>query len=218
MWSREQGFTRNLTPRFVSNYLYVASSPVFLALCRTGFGRGEGFPPAIVRRCSRVVVYAPSRPRGPVWMNYVETKHRAFDLLVRRSAGDRISALIPSLPQSITMFRGLSIRTRLLTPRPPPCRYSGTAPKRPSPYRLLSPISFLSSFAPLHVSGWRLVPLPSFTSIQNVGSDTGDLQDRRIVRVLGFDEYDDALKFICGLGDIIRAQDVSFATSFQADR
>ncbi|WWC62596.1 uncharacterized protein I303_105193 [Kwoniella dejecticola CBS 10117] len=50
------------------------------------------------------------------------------------------------------------------TPRPP---------KRPSPYRLLQPHAFLSDFAPLHISGWRLDTLPSSSWNQDRYKDQG---------------------------------------------
>jgi hypothetical protein len=88
--------------------------------------------------------------------------------------------------------------------------------KKPSPYRLLTPISFLSSFAPLHVSGWRLVPLKLASRSDTVKGEgkaeagRGDLQDRKLLRVYGFDEYSEVLSFIAKLGETIAAQDVRY--------
>lgn len=61
-------------------------------------------------------------------------------------------------------------------------------PKRASPYRLLTPTSFLSAFAPLHVQGWRLLPLPAASSSTSISDQYGDLQDRRIVRIYELDQ------------------------------
>ena len=63
---------------------------------------------------------------------------------------------------------------------------SPVMPKRPSPYRLFTPTTFLASFADLHVAGWRLLPLASSPTSGQISQTTGDLQDRRLVRVYEF--------------------------------
>jgi hypothetical protein len=86
--------------------------------------------------------------------------------------------------------------------------------KRTSPYRLLSPLSFLSSFAPLHTQGWRLIPInetrPGISiSADDIRAENGDLQDRRLIRVWGFEQYGEALGFLSRIGLIAQEQDVS---------
>ncbi|KAL7423120.1 hypothetical protein Q5752_002419 [Cryptotrichosporon argae] len=88
---------------------------------------------------------------------------------------------------------------RVAVPRAVPfARAAATAtkPKRPSPYRLPHLSTFLPAFAPLHVAGWRLDRVPGATSARepllrgasdDVLSDGGDLQDRRLVRVWTFE-------------------------------
>jgi hypothetical protein len=93
-------------------------------------------------------------------------------------------------------------------------------PKRPSPYRLLSPITFLSAFAPLHVSGWRLLSLPSkssSTTVKDIDEAHGDLQDRRLVRVYGFEDYGTAIKLLNDAKTAIEEEDVSVAVSEYSD-
>jgi hypothetical protein len=63
---------------------------------------------------------------------------------------------------------------------------STSTPKRPSPYRLLTPTTFLSSFAPLHVQGWRLQTLDGAGDQSEISESRSDLQDRRLVRVYEF--------------------------------
>ena len=63
---------------------------------------------------------------------------------------------------------------------------SSAAPKKPSPYRLFTPTTFLASFADLHVAGWRLLPLSKASLSSEISQATGDLQDRRLVKVYEF--------------------------------
>ncbi|KAK1925696.1 hypothetical protein DB88DRAFT_509352 [Papiliotrema laurentii] len=104
------------------------------------------------------------------------------------------STVLPSSAQKLDLW---ALRTGHSSPvvESPARRYLSNTPemtdprrpKRPSPYRLVTPTSFLSSFAPLHVSGWRLASLPGKTSAtDSISESTGDLQDRRLVRVYEF--------------------------------
>ena len=118
-----------------------------------------------------------------------------------------------------------------------------TAPrvKRPSPYRLLLIHTFLSSFAPLHVAGWRLVSVPKTTSSQlstisirdsvdeevrdvHVGMyreadhQPGDLQDRRLIRSYQFAQgrlgWQDCSQFISRICVEVQSEDVRLLTPY----
>ncbi|WOO77369.1 uncharacterized protein LOC62_01G000956 [Vanrija pseudolonga] len=90
-------------------------------------------------------------------------------------------------------------------------------PKKPSPYRLPHLPAFLSAFAPLHASGWRLGHLPSPLgsdageggSTHGAGSDMlsgADLQGRVLVRAYGFPATRDGWRGLAALAaDITRA-------------
>ncbi|WWD04907.1 hypothetical protein V865_002978 [Kwoniella europaea PYCC6329] len=92
-------------------------------------------------------------------------------------------------------------------------------PKRPSPYRLLQPHTFLSQFAPLHISGWRLDSIAQQERLINPLSavdealdvEGGDLQDRRLVRAFMMGEgkvgWKDAISFAQRAGEIIEEED-----------
>ncbi|WWC96142.1 hypothetical protein V866_003009 [Kwoniella sp. B9012] len=92
-------------------------------------------------------------------------------------------------------------------------------PKRPSPYRLLQPHMFLSQFAPLHISGWRLDSIAQQERLINPLSavdealdvEGGDLQDRRLVRAFMMGEgkvgWKDAMKYVQKAGEIIEEED-----------
>ncbi|WVQ65741.1 uncharacterized protein L199_003919 [Kwoniella botswanensis] len=92
-------------------------------------------------------------------------------------------------------------------------------PKRPSPYRLLQPHKFLSQFAPLHISGWRLDSIaqqerlinPLLAVDEALDVEGGDLQDRRLVRVFtmgdGKEGWKDAMSFVQKAGEIIEEED-----------
>lgn len=97
----------------------------------------------------------------------------------------RTAALAPSVQRSTAIWslRTMTSSAAMSFPSEP----SRVTPKRPSPYRLFTPTTFLASFADLHVAGWRLLPLPSAsTSSDYISQATGDLQDRRLVRVYEF--------------------------------
>jgi hypothetical protein len=98
---------------------------------------------------------------------------------------------------------------------------STAKPRRPSPYRLIPPHTFLASFAPLHVAGWRLVPIapePDATKIVRGAVEEGmaDLQDRRLVRLyefeLGKQGWGDLMRFMRQVGEVVAVQDVSIAS------
>jgi hypothetical protein len=101
-------------------------------------------------------------------------------------------------------------------------------PRRPSPYRLLPPHTFLAHFAPLHVVGWRLDLLPSIVQMSDGNSGNNgdgaelrrevqegmaDLQDRRLVRMWEFGEGKDGwrglMRFAQTVGQIVEEEDVS---------
>ncbi|WWC70788.1 uncharacterized protein I206_104740 [Kwoniella pini CBS 10737] len=98
---------------------------------------------------------------------------------------------------------------------------SSASPKRPSPYRLIQPHSFLSEFAPLHISGWRLDsvveqnrlinPISNIDDAPRGGSEGGDLQDRRLIRVFlmgdGKEGWRDTMKFVAQVGKIVEQED-----------
>lgn len=92
--------------------------------------------------------------------------------LITRPASLRVLSAAASDGQKFTM-------ATLTHPSP-------VMPKRPSPYRLFTPTTFLASFADLHVAGWRLLPLNSAPASGQISQSTGDLQDRRLVRVYEF--------------------------------
>lgn len=139
--------------------------------------------------------------------------HTSYFIIMLRSISSRLRP-----PSSVCMLRRLGYRYQTTFPTSQAQPIPAKKPKRPSPYRLLSPLSFLSAFAPLHVQGWRLQHLPSHypsqspspTSGDNAGIsiEHGDLQDRRLVRAIGFEEYSELLSFVAQLGKIIQAQDV----------
>ncbi|TXT13538.1 hypothetical protein VHUM_00905 [Vanrija humicola] len=91
-----------------------------------------------------------------------------------------------TLSASAAATRASSSSASASTTTPPP------RPKRPSPYRLPHLPAFLSAFAPLHASGWRLDRLPGDGTTG--GSNTGrssmlsgaDLQGRVLVRAFAF--------------------------------
>ncbi|GFZ45258.1 hypothetical protein JCM24511_02984 [Saitozyma sp. JCM 24511] len=99
-------------------------------------------------------------------------------------------------------------------------------PRRPSPYRLLPPHTFLAHFAPLHVAGWRLDLLPSIVQLsegrsgnngdgaelrREVQEGMADLQDRRLVRMWEFGEGKDGwrglMRFAQTVGQIVEEED-----------
>ncbi|WVW84712.1 hypothetical protein I302_106747 [Kwoniella bestiolae CBS 10118] len=94
-------------------------------------------------------------------------------------------------------------------------------PKRPSPYRLIQPHTFLSQFAPLHISGWRLDslsqqerlvnPLSSVDEALDVEGEGGDLQNRRLVRAFvmgeGREGWRDVMRFTQRAGEVIEQED-----------
>jgi len=98
-------------------------------------------------------------------------------------------------------------------------------PRKPSPYRLLSPESFISDFAPLHVAGWRLDQLPytpTRTSTEEAASDQAEnvnttkgqssLQGRRLVRMYEFprgkEGWTKLMQTLSEAGTIIEQEDV----------
>lgn len=94
------------------------------------------------------------------------------------------------------------------------------APRRPSPYRLIPPHTFLAEFAPLHVAGWRLDHLPDAAGAGDGGSHNGavaegmaDLQDRRLVRLYEFElgkrGWCDIRRLVDQLGEVVEKHDVS---------
>ncbi|WVQ83008.1 hypothetical protein IAT38_005146 [Cryptococcus sp. DSM 104549] len=123
--------------------------------------------------------------------------------------------------------RGCRVTPSIYLPRPAlpiltPTRHYSTpppAPKRPSPYRLVQPHAFLSAFAPLHVSGWRLDLLepqerlinPQGVVDEALGGDGGDLQGRRLVRAFemgeGKEGWNRVLEFVERVGRVIEEQD-----------
>ncbi|OCF42043.1 hypothetical protein I317_04129 [Kwoniella heveanensis CBS 569] len=93
-------------------------------------------------------------------------------------------------------------------------------PKRPSPYRLLQPHTFIAEFAPLHTEGWRLDAISSQERMINPLSpisisldeqNSGDLQDRRLVRAFALGEgkegWMDTMKLAQRAGQVIEEQD-----------
>ncbi|ORY31358.1 hypothetical protein BCR39DRAFT_453448, partial [Naematelia encephala] len=87
---------------------------------------------------------------------------------------------------------------------------STTRPKRPSPYRLLQPHTFLASFAPLHVQGWRLDMITTSTQEFEDHSRGVDLQDRRLVRIYDFpperEGWVGLSRFFTKISDIIQEE------------
>lgn len=89
----------------------------------------------------------------------------------------------------------------------------GTTPKRPSPYRLISLPTFLADFAPLHVKGWRLEPLPGLLPNQKPQAEgMAQLQDRRLVRRYDFEQGKDGWRkligFVQSAGEVVDKEDV----------
>ncbi|WVF69217.1 hypothetical protein IAT40_003993 [Kwoniella sp. CBS 6097] len=93
-------------------------------------------------------------------------------------------------------------------------------PKRPSPYRLLQPQTFIAEFAPLHTEGWRLDAISSQERMINPLSPVsisvdehtgGDLQDRRLVRAFmlgeGKEGWRDTMRLAQRAGEVIEEQD-----------
>ena len=87
------------------------------------------------------------------------------------------------------------------------------SPKKPSPYRLLSPQSFVADFAPLHVHGWRLDHLSAPRLPEQRPHPPADLQDRRLVRSYRFeatkDGWRDLMRLATNIGEHAEAEDVS---------
>ena len=106
----------------------------------------------------------------------------------------------------------------------PPCRgfaidsarlSNPTSPssRRPSPYRLIPLPTFLADFAPLHVKGWRLEPLPGLLPNQKPQAEgMAQLQDRRLVRRYDFEQGKDGwrkmIAFVQTAGGIVEKEDV----------
>lgn len=116
-------------------------------------------------------------------------------------------------PATATRLRAAALIT---TPTRASSSSPAPRPKKPSPYRLPHLPSFLSSFAPLHASGWRLdrLPLPLSSSgaggsTHSAGSDMlsgADLQDRVLVRAFAFPPTREGWRDLAALmGDIARA-------------
>jgi len=91
--------------------------------------------------------------------------------------------------------------------------HTSPTPKRPSPYRLIPLSTFLADFAPLHVKGWRLEPLPGLLPNQKQ-QDQGmaQLQDRRLVRRYDFEQGKDGWRRLIGFaqtaGEVVEKEDV----------
>ncbi|WVQ96719.1 hypothetical protein IAU59_003826 [Kwoniella sp. CBS 9459] len=101
-------------------------------------------------------------------------------------------------------------------------RPNSSPPKRPSPYRLLQPHTFIAEFAPLHTEGWRLDAISSQERMINPLSpisispspdeqSSGDLQGRRLVRAFvlgeGKEGWRDTMRLAQRAGDVIEEQD-----------
>lgn len=85
--------------------------------------------------------------------------------------------------------------------------------KRPSPYRLIPLPTFLADFAPLHVKGWRLEPLPGLLPNQKQQAEgMAQLQDRRLIRRYDFEQGKDGWRKLIGFvqtaGGIVEKEDV----------
>lgn len=100
--------------------------------------------------------------------------------------------------------------------------------KRPSPYRLLQPHTFLAAFAPLHVAGWRLDVLPSVSTSTGPRREEGlrleegmnDLQGRRLIRAYQFPEgregWRELVDFMQSIGRVVEEEDVGHVMAGEA--
>lgn len=140
--------------------------------------------------------------------------------LLRARAPILVRGKFPSVAIGSTVPPQREVRHNSSTPTspPPPNR----KPKKLSPYRLIPPHTFLAEFAPLHVAGWRLDHLPSnsvtarTTERSAVEEGMADLQDRRLVRLYEFEMskegWEDCMKYVKKIGDIVAKEDVSTLT------
>jgi hypothetical protein len=147
---------------------------------------------------------------------YIMYRHRLipqaiYSLIRARASPSQI--LLPNRP----FEAGVSSRALTSTAPDSPAR-----PKRPSPYRLIPPHTFLADFAPLHVAGWRLDQLlPSIQPSVNPGRASiedgmADLQDRRLIRLyefeMGKNGWNDLMGFMSRVGEMVAEQDVGYST------
>ncbi|KAK6908152.1 hypothetical protein L486_07529 [Kwoniella mangroviensis CBS 10435] len=147
------------------------------------------------------------------------TRHLCRSCLRNLALAPRISPTASTSPVASTPRPGNFNAIRSYSSSSSEQPSSPGPPKRPSPYRLLQSHTFLSQFAPLHISGWRLDSIAQQDRLINPLSavdealdlEGGDLQDRRLVRAFMMGEgkvgWKDAMIFVQRAGQIIEEED-----------